>query len=225
MPPIALQVAASRPAPTLDRPVFGPNGIAREVRDTIVATICLLLLSPVMAIFAALIKLESPGPVLFRQQRVGLNGQRFEILKFRTLRHEHADPAADRLVFTGDDRVTRTGRVLRNTGLDELPQFWNVLLGDMSLVGPRPHAPAAKAGGRRYEEVVPEYWRRYTVKPGMTGLAQVNGWRGSTDTAEQIVKRVEFDLQYIKRASALLDLKIICKTPWVMLRGDQHVHL
>ncbi len=201
--------------------MFGPRGLAKDARDAILASWCLLFLLPVMVVLAVLVKRESPGPVLFRQARIGLDEQKFEILKFRTLRHELADPRADRLVGAADPRVTSIGRFLRNTGLDELPQFWNVLRGDMSMVGPRPHAPEAKAAGRHYHDVVPNYWSRHVVKPGITGLAQVKGWRGSTDTAEHIIKRVECDLEYIHRASPALDLIILVKTPWVMLRGEQ----
>ena len=222
MPPIVLEVASGDTASSLQRPMFGPRGFVKEFRDILFALAFLVIVSPVMLVIALLIKRESPGPILFRQVRIGLNGRKFMILKFRTLRHELADPRAARLVSSSDDRVTRIGRFLRNSGFDELPQFWNVIRGDMSIVGPRPHAPQAKAAGLHYHDVVPDYWTRHIVKPGITGLAQVKGWRGSTDTTEQIIRQVAYDLEYINRASLLLDLKILVLTPWIMLIGHQH---
>jgi exopolysaccharide biosynthesis polyprenyl glycosylphosphotransferase len=175
---------------------------------------------PLMLVIAILIKLDSPGPVFFRQMRYGFNNQTINVLKFRSLRVEEQDETAESLVTKDDPRVTRVGAFLRRTSLDELPQMLNVLKGDMSMVGPRPHAMRAKAGGRYYESVVAQYAARHNVKPGITGWAQVNGWRGETDTEDKILKRVEFDLHYIENWSILFDLRIIMKTIPSLLRRE-----
>jgi Undecaprenyl-phosphate glucose phosphotransferase len=195
-----------------DRPIAGWHSVAKRAIDMTVGTLALVALTPVFAVTALLIKLDSPGPVLFRQPRLGFNNQIFSIYKFRTMRVEAVDIAAERLVTRGDDRVTRVGRLLRRTSVDELPQLWNVIIGNMSLVGPRPHPLRAKAADKPYEEAVAEYAARHRVKPGMTGWAQVNGWRGETDTIEKIRKRVEHDLYYIENWSIHLDLWIVAKT-------------
>ena len=161
---------------------------------------------------AAAIKLDSPGPVLFRQRRYGLNNEMIEVFKFRTMRADATDRNAERLTARNDPRVTRVGAFLRRTSLDELPQFLNVLRGDMSVVGPRPHATAAKAGGLLYPEAVRGYHARHRVKPGITGWAQVNGWRGETETVEQIARRVECDLYYIEHWTVAFDLWIVLRT-------------
>ena len=150
--------------------------------------------------------------MFFRQSRSGQYGRAFQIYKFRSLHVAQADGAAETLVTRGDNRVTRVGRYLRKYSIDELPQILNVVFGDMSLVGPRPHAPRAKADGRIYAEVMPDYMLRYRVKPGMTGWAQVNGWRGNTDTEEKLRKRVEFDFAYIRGWSITRDFIILLKT-------------
>ena len=151
--------------------------------------------------------------MIFRQPRRGQFGRLFSIYKFRSLHTAKADANADTLVTKGDSRVTRVGRFIRKYSIDELPQIINVLKGDMSLVGPRPHAIMAKADGKLYGDVVPNYSLRYRVKPGMTGWAQVNGWRGETDTEEKLRKRVEFDFYYISHWSWRLDLKILLRHP------------
>jgi exopolysaccharide biosynthesis polyprenyl glycosylphosphotransferase len=174
-----------------------------------------------MLAIALAIKLDSPGPVFFRQKRYGFNNQLIEVLKFRTMYHSARDEKAERLTSRNDPRVTRLGAFLRRTSLDELPQFLNVLRGDMSIVGPRPHALAAKAGGLLYQEAVREYAARHRVKPGITGWAQINGWRGETETLEQIKKRVEHDLAYIENWSLLLDLKIIFRTVFTGFTGQR----
>jgi len=157
--------------------------------------------------------------VLFRQKRYGFNNQLIEIFKFRTMYHDACDANAEQLTRRHDPRVTRLGAFLRRTSLDELPQFINVLRGEMSIVGPRPHALAAKAGGLLYQDAVRHYDARHRVKPGITGWAQVNGWRGETITTEQIARRVEHDLFYIENWSLLLDLKIIFRTVFGNLTG------
>lgn len=211
--------------PTLMVPPFSEAGAIFK-RSVDIAGVCILLvpLIPIFLVVAVLIKLDSKGPVLFRQMRSGQYGRQFSIFKFRTLHVAQADAAAETLVMAGDRRVTRVGRYLRKYSIDELPQVFNVLLGQMSLVGPRPHAPRAKADGRIYAEVIPEYMLRYRVKPGMTGWAQVNGWRGNTDTEDQLRKRVEFDFQYIGKWSPLRDLEIMIRTiPSMLLPPSENV--
>jgi Undecaprenyl-phosphate glucose phosphotransferase len=196
----------------IDRPLRDWRWIAKSVEDRILAALIVLLISPVMIAIALLIKLDSPGPVLFRQKRYGFNNQLIEVLKFRTMHQQMSDANGERLTQRNDPRVTRIGAFLRRTSLDELPQFLNVLRGDMSIVGPRPHALSAKAGALLYQEAVKYYDARHRMKPGITGWAQVNGWRGETDTLEQIRKRVEHDLYYIEHWSIALDLQIIART-------------
>ncbi len=193
-------------------PLAGWKYAVKWLEDKLLASLILVLISPLMLLIAVAIKLDSPGPVLFVQRRIGFNNKPFNVYKFRTMRADAADPDARRLVTRDDPRVTRLGRFLRRTSLDELPQFFNVLKGDMSIVGPRPHALHACAAGRAYQEAVAEYAHRHKVKPGITGWAQVNGWRGETDTLEKIRKRVEYDLYYIDHFSLWLDLKIIART-------------
>lgn len=196
----------------IDRPLRDWRWIAKSIEDRLVAAGIVALISPLLLAIAALIKLDSPGPVFFRQKRYGFNNQLIEVWKFRTMYHEQSDANAEQLTRRGDPRITRFGAFLRRTSLDELPQFLNVLRGDMSVVGPRPHATAAKAGTLLYQEAVKYYDARHRVKPGITGWAQVNGWRGETDTVEQIRKRVEHDLYYIEHWSIGFDLKIILRT-------------
>ena len=169
-----------------------------------------LFFAPVLLFCAVGIALSSPGPIFFWQKRVGYKGREFDILKFRTM-HVSERPNTD-LTKREDPRVFRFGNLLRKTSFDELPQLFNVLKGDMSLVGPRPHMPEARAAGMLYFDAVNEYASRHRVKPGITGWAQVNGWRGPTETVEQIERRVEHDIYYIENWSLLLDLVILAKT-------------
>ncbi|MCG8653811.1 MAG: undecaprenyl-phosphate glucose phosphotransferase, partial [Pirellulales bacterium] len=201
-------------------PFSGWNGVIKWIEDKVLATILLLLLSPLMGAIALAIKIDSRGPVFFRQKRHGFNNELIEILKFRTMYDARRDENGERLVSRDDPRVTRVGRFLRRTSLDELPQILNVMHGEMSLVGPRPHPTMAKAGGRLYGEVVAKYAARHRVKPGITGWAQINGWRGETDTEEKIVKRVECDLYYIDRWSVWLDFRILVATVWTAVAGQ-----
>ncbi|MDE2228397.1 MAG: undecaprenyl-phosphate glucose phosphotransferase [Alphaproteobacteria bacterium] len=196
----------------IDRPVSEWKWIAKAIEDRVLAAVILLLISPLLAAIAIAIKLDSPGPVFFRQKRYGFNRELIEVLKFRTMYHHARDPNAEKLTTRDDPRVTRVGAILRRTTLDELPQFFNVLRGEMSIVGPRPHAISAKAGGVLYHDAVRYYDARHRMKPGITGWAQINGWRGETQTIEQIQRRVEYDLYYIEHWSILLDLKIILRT-------------
>jgi Undecaprenyl-phosphate glucose phosphotransferase len=194
--------------------------VAKQVEDFALAGALLLFLAPVFAIVALAIKLDSPGPVFFRQRRYGINNRLIGVYKFRTMHHHLRDVSASRLVTRNDPRVTRVGALLRKTSLDELPQLINVLRGEMSIVGPRPHPLSAKAADHLYEEIVAEYAVRHRVKPGITGWAQVNGWRGETDTVEKIQKRVEHDLYYIENWSLAFDLKILFLTVFALLKSE-----
>jgi Undecaprenyl-phosphate glucose phosphotransferase len=196
----------------IDKPLRDWRWIVKDVEDWVLSALILILAAPVMMIIALLIRLDSPGSVLFRQKRYGFNNQLIEVFKFRTMYQHASDPNGEQLTRHEDPRITRIGALLRRTSIDELPQFINVLRGEMSIVGPRPHATAAKAGGLLYREAVKAYDARHRVKPGITGWAQVNGWRGETETVEQITKRVEHDLYYIEHWSLLLDLRIIART-------------
>ena len=194
--------------------------VVKAVEDRVIAGLALLFLAPLFLIVAIAIKLDSPGPVFFRQKRYGFNNHLIGVFKFRSMRHDMRDEKAEKLVTKGDPRVTRLGAFLRKTSIDELPQLINVLMGEMSIVGPRPHALSAKAADRLYEEVVAEYAARHRVKPGITGWAQVMGWRGETDTVEKIQKRVEHDLYYIENWSFSFDLKIIVLTFSALLKPE-----
>ncbi|HEY4773952.1 MAG TPA: undecaprenyl-phosphate glucose phosphotransferase [Xanthobacteraceae bacterium] len=204
-----------------DKPIADWNLVVKAVFDRVVGGLVLLLALPLMAVIAAAIKLDSPGPVLFRQRRYGFNNEIIDIFKFRSLHHEHADDSARLMVTRDDPRVTRIGRIIRKTSLDELPQLFNVVVtGNLSLVGPRPHALNAKAEHRFYEEAVDGYFARHRVKPGITGWAQINGWRGETDTQEKIQRRIEHDLYYIENWSLMFDLYIVLRTPFALLKTE-----
>ena len=201
-------------------PISDWDFVLKTIEDRVVAVLCLAFVFPLMALIALAIKIDSPGPVFFRQKRRGFNNHMFAIYKFRTLRHDSSDWDASKLVSKEDPRITRVGKFLRRTSLDELPQLFNVLSGDMSIVGPRPHANMAKAGGQLYQDVVDSYFARHRVKPGITGWAQINGWRGETDTVEKIQRRIEHDLYFIENWSIWFDLKIIMLTPFAVLRSN-----
>jgi lipopolysaccharide/colanic/teichoic acid biosynthesis glycosyltransferase len=185
---------------------------AKRVIDVIGASLGLVLFAPLLIGIAIAIKATSPGPVFFRQKRYGYRNRRFWIFKFRTMYADLGDPRGTRQTTAGDPRVTPVGRLLRRSSLDELPQLINVLKGDMSLVGPRPHVPGMLAGGMLYEELTPYYFQRHTMRPGITGLAQVSGYRGSTVAPLSAIERLDYDLQYITRWSLWLDLLIIMRT-------------
>ncbi|MBX9710804.1 MAG: undecaprenyl-phosphate glucose phosphotransferase [Xanthobacteraceae bacterium] len=210
--------------PTLDvfeQPITDWDMVMKWLFDHIVGALMLVLLSPVMALVALAIKLDSPGPVLFRQKRFGFNNERIDVFKFRSLYHHQADPLATKVVTRNDSRVTRVGRFIRKTSLDELPQLFNVVFkGNLSIVGPRPHAVQGKLQSRLFDEAVDGYFARHRVKPGITGWAQINGWRGEIDNEEKIQKRVEFDLYYIENWSVLFDLYILLKTPLALIKGE-----
>jgi exopolysaccharide biosynthesis polyprenyl glycosylphosphotransferase len=206
-----------------DRPISGWSQLVKAIEDRVLAALFLLVFSAVLILTSLAVRVTSRGSVLFKQKRYGFNNQLIEIWKFRTMYHDLSDHQADRLVTKDDERVTPIGRFLRRTSIDELPQLFNVLRGDMSIVGPRPHPVSAKAGGQLYYEVVDQYAARHKVKPGITGWAQVNGWRGETSTAEDIEKRVEHDLYYIDNWSIWLDFLIIARTIMVLL-GDEKAY-
>ena len=201
-----------------DRPISGWSQFLKAAEDRVGAALMLALVAPVMAMIALAIKLDSPGPVFFKQPRVGFNSRLFNVLKFRTMHHAMRDEHCANQTTRNDPRVTRVGRFLRRTSLDELPQLINILRGEMSIVGPRPHALSTKAEGHLFEEVVDKYAARHRVKPGLTGWAQVKGWRGETDTIEKIRRRVEHDLYYIENWSIMFDIVIIVRTVLLIFR-------
>ncbi len=203
-----------------DRPLMGWGLFLKNVFDRVVAGAAIVLFAPVMLTVAAAIKLESKGPVIFKQKRYGFNNELIEVFKFRSMYTDRCDANATILVSKGDPRVTRVGRFIRKTSLDELPQLFNVLTGQLSLVGPRPHATQAKAADTLYEQVVDGYFARHKVRPGITGWAQVNGWRGETDTREKIEQRVKYDLDYIDHWSLMFDVKILACTPLALLKSE-----
>ncbi len=204
-----------------DRPIADWDVVMKSLFDKLVGSLALIALSPVMALVALAIKLDSRGPVLFKQKRYGFNNELIEVYKFRSMYVDQSDATAAKLVTKGDPRVTRVGRFIRKTSLDELPQLFNVVFkGDLSLVGPRPHAVHAKAVDRLYDEAVDGYFARHRVKPGITGWAQINGWRGETDSQEKIQARVEHDLYYIENWSVLFDLYILAMTPISLLKTE-----
>lgn len=195
-----------------ERPISGMDALLKRAEDLVLASIMLIVLSPVMIVAALAIRLDSPGPILFRQPREGFNNRPFQVLKFRSMYHNLGQVEKIDQAGREDPRVTRVGRLIRRTSIDELPQLFNVLLGNMSLVGPRPHAASTRAGERLFSEVVASYAARHKVKPGITGWAQVCGWRGETDTEDKLVKRLEHDLHYIENWSFGFDIYILFRT-------------
>lgn len=196
----------------IDRPLKNWRAVVKWIEDRVLGSLLLVFIGPLTAVIAILIKLDSPGPVFFAQTRFGFNNEVIRVLKFRTMHVDRSDPSGAQRTVRNDPRVTRLGRILRWLSFDELPQLINVVRGDMSLVGPRPHAVAMKAGDRLYCEAVEQYLHRHRVRPGLTGWAQVNGLRGEVDTLEKAHARVAHDLYYIEHWSPWLDLKILLKT-------------
>ncbi len=194
-----------------ETPLTGISKLSKAIEDRVLAVIILLLISPILVAIAVAIKLDSAGPVFFRQDRTGWNGKAFRIWKFRSMRvdEEVADSKELKQAEKGDPRITRVGRFIRKTSLDELPQLLNVLAGNMSLVGPRPHAVQHD---EVYAQRITDYYVRNNIKPGMTGLAQVRGYRGETKNIDQMLKRIEADIEYINNWSIGLDLSIILRT-------------
>jgi exopolysaccharide biosynthesis polyprenyl glycosylphosphotransferase len=204
-------------------PLAGWPGLVKRIEDIAVAVLALIVFALPMALIALAIRIDSPGPILFRQYRTGFNNRDFRMLKFRTMHHHLADHAARTQATRHDPRVTRLGAVLRRTSWDELPLIFNVLRGEMSFVGPRPHAPGTRAGGRPFDQVVAHYAARHRVRPGMTGLAQVRGLRGETETEDKLVRRVDSDLEYIENWSLWLDLVVLARTAAAVL-GMQNAY-
>ncbi len=215
-----LSVANWRGTPTLvvaRDPLNLPSRFTKRMLDLAVTAPILVMLSPLMALIAIAIKLDSPGPIFFRQQRIGRGNRLFRIMKFRSMRSEEADAAGRRSASRDDDRVTRVGRIIRSTSLDELPQLINVLLGEMSLVGPRPHALGSTAEDMLFWKVDRQYWHRHALKPGITGLAQIRGFRGATETKRDILNRIEADLEYMNQWSLAGDIAILLRTIKVLV--------
>jgi exopolysaccharide biosynthesis polyprenyl glycosylphosphotransferase len=196
---------------------------AKMVLDRFAALLGLVLLYPLFLAIALIIRLESPGPALFTQPRIGYREKVFSCYKFRSMYHHMSEPCGTTQATRDDVRVTRFGRFLRRSSLDELPQLLNVLKGEMSLVGPRPHAPSTRAGGCLFVDVVENYNERHCVRPGITGWAQVNGWRGETRTPEDIQMRVRYDMDYIRAWSLLFDVRILLLTLVRMFNDDTAV--
>lgn len=190
-------------------PLDGFNSILKRAEDIVIASLILILISPLCLLIALAVKWSSPGPILFKQYRYGKGKEKIKVYKFRSMKVHQEEAGSVTQAIKDDPRITRVGAYLRCTSLDELPQFINVLQGRMSIVGPRPHAIAHN---EHYKELVDSYMKRHKIKPGITGLAQVNGYRGETDTLEKMQKRVEFDIKYLEQWSLWLDVKIVFKT-------------
>lgn len=199
-----------------DTPFFGINGLLKRIEDVVVSSLILLLISPLLLAIGAAVRFTSPGPAIFKQRRYGLNGQIVEVWKFRSMTvTEDGDKVVQ--ATRGDRRITPIGAFLRRTSLDELPQFFNVLQGHMSIVGPRPHAVSHN---EQYRALIHGYMLRHKVKPGITGWAQINGWRGETDSVDKMEKRVEYDMHYIRNWSLVMDVRIIAATIFKGFRGQ-----
>ncbi|MBT2990635.1 MAG: undecaprenyl-phosphate glucose phosphotransferase [Candidatus Thiodiazotropha sp. (ex Ctena orbiculata)] len=199
-----------------ETPLIGSHLLIKAVEDRVLAFLILILVSPIMLVTAILIKFESPGPVFFRQERTGWDGKNFRIWKFRSMKLHTEEHGVVRQATRDDPRVTRIGRFIRRTSIDELPQLFNVFAGQMSLVGPRPHALQHNL---EYSKQIEAYLARHRIKPGITGLAQIRGFRGETKELEQMEKRVKYDLEYINNWSLWLDLSILVRTPF-SLKND-----
>ena len=199
------------------KPLADWNVIQKSCEDKFFAAMALIIFGPLMALIAITIKLESKGPVFFKQNRYGFNNEKFSVYKFRSMRHERPEEIGVPQATKNDTRVTPVGRVLRRSSLDELPQLFNVIKGDMSMVGPRPHAVVHN---EQYAKLIKDYMARHRVKPGITGLAQVNGWRGETDTIDKMENRVRHDIEYIENWSIWLDIKILLKTIVAVFKSE-----
>lgn len=208
-----------------EKPIADWDIILKWLFDKIIGVIALITLFPIMILAALAIKMDSKGPIFFKQKRFGFNNELIEVYKFRSMYVDRCDTTANKLVTRDDPRVTLVGRFIRKTSLDELPQLINVVFrGNLSLVGPRPHALQAKAEEHLYQDVVDGYYARHKVKPGITGWAQVNGWRGETNTQEKIQRRVEHDLYYIENWSVVFDLYILLITPISLLSNTENAY-
>jgi Undecaprenyl-phosphate glucose phosphotransferase len=204
-------------------PKGGAHTAVKRLMDISIASLALIGLSPILGMIALMIKKDSPGPVLFKQPRHGFNNRVFNVYKFRSMRNDKADLKAEQQTVAGDARVTKIGRFIRKTSIDELPQLLNVIKGEMSLVGPRPHAVGMRTEGKDSMELVAEYAHRHKVKPGMTGWAQINGSRGPLHNGDDVARRVELDVEYIERSNAFFDLYIMFKTLPVLLGDSENI--
>ena len=212
-----VQVGPEPAVSVFESPHLGLGGVVKRIEDLVLGTVILILAALPMLAVALAVKTMTRGPVTFRQRRFGIDGREFMVIKFRTMTVAEDGDQVEQ-ARPGDSRVTRVGAFLRRTSLDELPQLFNVLRGEMSLVGPRPHAVAHN---EEYRRLIPGYMRRHKIKPGITGWAQVNGWRGPTDTLDKMAGRLQFDLWYLRRWSLWLDLEILARTPWVVWIGSR----
>ncbi|MGK6353898.1 exopolysaccharide biosynthesis polyprenyl glycosylphosphotransferase [Sphingomonas sp. DT-207] len=210
---IATALVATGPLNTVDRAM-------KRAFDLAFAIPLVVFLTPMLIAIALAIRIESPGPILFVQKRVGKGNRMFSMYKFRSMYSDRSDYSAIKLTARNDSRVTRVGKFIRQTSLDELPQLFNVIRGDMSIVGPRPHATGALAGDALYWEVSSQYWSRHAVKPGLTGLAQVNGFRGNTETGDDLLNRLQADLAYLDSWSIWRDLALVLKTFSVLIHRN-----
>lgn len=223
VPPIALSHWRDHTTLVISRgPLSLGERILKRAFDLLVTGGLLLAVGPVIALFALLVKLDSSGPAFFVQERIGRNNRTYKCFKLRSMRTDLADSSGNVSASREDARITRLGKFLRRTSIDELPQLFNVLLGDMSLVGPRPHALGSRAEGALFWEVLPDYWSRHAMKPGVTGLAQVRGFRGATHRRTDIERRVEADIEYINNWSIWLDLKILVATFRVAIHSNAY---
>ena len=198
------------------------NRIQKRLLDFVLALIALLFLAPLLLVIASAIKYDSPGPVMFRQIRVGQGNRHFRIYKFRSMYAESGDLRGDKSAARNDERVTRIGQFIRKTSIDELPQLLNVIRGEMSLVGPRPHALGSLAGNDLFWQASKQYWLRHALKPGITGLAQVRGFRGATEKVDDLEQRVRCDIEYLTNWSISLDLMILLKTFRVVVHRNAY---
>lgn len=212
--------AADGPAlagvPVSTGPLDIRSRVLKRTFDLAITVPAIILLTPVLTVVALAVKLSSPGPILFRQRRMGRGNRLFNVYKFRSMRVETSDHNGTRSAALDDDRITRVGKIIRRTSLDELPQLFNVLEGDMSLVGPRPHALGSLAGDELFWHVDRRYWLRHAIKPGITGLAQVRGFRGATDHRDDLMLRLHCDLEYVSNWSLMTDVSILLRTFSVM---------
>lgn len=198
------------------------NRALKRMLDLALTVPAVILLSPLMILIAILIKIDSPGPILFKQTRMGRSNRLFHVYKFRSMYDERSDHSGARSASRNDDRITRVGRLIRATSIDELPQLFNVIQGDMSLVGPRPHALGSLAGEHLFWNVDERYWLRHTIKPGITGLAQVRGYRGATTKSDDLSQRLQSDLEYVANWSILGDIAILVRTCLVIIHRNAY---
>ncbi|WHO37321.1 sugar transferase [Sphingobium sp. AP49] len=223
MAPLAVQSCRGQSTLVVARgPLNLANRAKKRLLDILLTVPVLIALAPLMIAIAIAIRLDSPGPIFFRQERIGRGNRLFHILKFRSMRVEQCDSAGAASTRRDDDRITRVGRFIRSTSIDELPQLINVLLGEMSLVGPRPHALGSTAEDQLFWQVDRQYWHRHALKPGITGLAQIRGFRGATETRRDILNRVEADLEYLHGWSLMRDIGILIGTVNVLVHRNAY---